>query len=184
MQLDKELDREEQAVHIVVIKASDNCDVMPDKTDSFDSADDSLLKVVVNVKDINDNPPIFTKSKNAVNFKLGSFSKCVNDHSIVAEVFTGGLTTEADFGLEVLRVTATDLDADRNALLSYHIRGPIQSTITPNELEDSIGQNPFIIDRETGAITLNFDPQKDMKGYFDMEVIVRVTCVFSFFIQF
>ncbi len=58
----KELDREEQAVHIIVIKASENCDLQPDMTDSFDPADDSLLKVVVNVKDINDNKPTFDKS--------------------------------------------------------------------------------------------------------------------------
>lgn len=58
----KELDREVQAVHVVVIKASENCDLEPETTDSFDPADDSLLKVVVNVKDINDNRPTFDKS--------------------------------------------------------------------------------------------------------------------------
>jgi len=56
------LDREEQAVHVVVVKASENCNLTPEMIDSFDPADDSLLKVIINVKDINDNPPTFDKS--------------------------------------------------------------------------------------------------------------------------
>jgi cadherin 23 len=56
------LDREELAVHVVVIKASENCKLNPEMIDSFDPADDSLLKVILNVKDINDNPPTFDKS--------------------------------------------------------------------------------------------------------------------------
>jgi tetrahydromethanopterin S-methyltransferase subunit H len=56
------LDREEQAAHVVVVKASENCNLNPELIDSFDPADDSLLKVIVYVKDINDNPPTFDKS--------------------------------------------------------------------------------------------------------------------------
>lgn len=68
-------------------------------------------------------------------------------------------------------MTATDPDSDRNAKLSYYIRKPIYSTLlTSNGQEEQIGVNPFVIDRDTGIVTLNFDPQKDMKGYFDMEV--------------
>lgn len=90
---------------------------------------------------------------------------------LFTEVFTGGLTTEADFGTEVLRITATDPDADLNAKLSYYIRKPVQSTLlTRNGQEEQIGANPFVIDRDTGIISLNFDPQRDMKGYFDIEV--------------
>ena len=86
-------------------------------------------------------------------------------------MFTGGLTTEADFGTEVLRITATDPDVDLNAKLSYYIRKPVHSTLlTRNGQEEQIGVNPFVIDRDTGIISLNFDPQRDMKGYFDMEV--------------
>lgn len=60
--MEKELDREEQSVYIVVVKASEQCNVVPERTDAFDPSDDSLLKVVVNVKDINDNKPVFIKS--------------------------------------------------------------------------------------------------------------------------
>jgi tetrahydromethanopterin S-methyltransferase subunit H len=62
------LDREEQAAHVVVVKASENCNLNPEIIDSFDPADDSLLKVIVNVKDINDNPPTFDKSISEIVF--------------------------------------------------------------------------------------------------------------------
>ena len=68
LRIEKELDREEQAVHIVVIKATDQCDSVPETTDLFDPDDDTLLKVVVNVNDINDNRPVFVKSKNSNHF--------------------------------------------------------------------------------------------------------------------
>jgi len=89
------------------------------------------------------------------------------------EVFTGGLTTEADFGSEVVRVTATDPDIGLNAQLRYYLRKPVPSTLsTRTGQEEQIGANPFVIDRDTGIISLNFDPQRDMKGYFEMEVVL------------
>lgn len=89
-------------------------------------------------------------------------------------MFTAGLTTDADFGSEVVRVIATDPDVGINAKLSYYIRKPVQSTLLSRSgQEEQIGVNPFVIDRETGIVSLNFDPQRDMKGYFDMEVIFR-----------
>lgn len=89
-------------------------------------------------------------------------------------MFTAGLTTDADFGSEVVRVIATDPDVGINAKLSYYIRKPVQSTLLSRSgQEEQIGDNPFVIDRETGIVSLNFDPQRDMKGYFDMEVIFR-----------
>jgi cadherin 23 len=89
-------------------------------------------------------------------------------------VFTGGLTTEADFGSEIVRVTATDPDVDINAKLRYYIRNPVKSTLSTRtgQAEEQIGANPFVIDRDTGIISLNFDPQRDMKGYFDLEVLI------------
>ena len=140
-------------MHIIVVKAVDQCGgPEPAMTDFFDPADDSLLKVTVNVNDINDNPPVFTR-----------------------KIFTGGITTETHFGAEVLRVSATDLDTERNARLNYFLRQRVQSTLF-NPEPDVVLANPFVIDRETGVISLNFDPQPDMKGYFDLEV-----CFFFFF---
>ena len=149
MQVERELDREEESLHILVVKASERCDATPDDMDFFDPNDDTLLKVVVNVDDVNDNRPVFAK-----------------------DVFTGGLTTEADFGAEILCVSADDADAERNSLLRYHLRHPIQSALTDGM--DHVGSSPFVIDTHTGCLSLNFDPQRNMKGYFDMEVIRKI----------
>jgi len=68
LRIEKELDREEQAVHIIIVKATERCHVVPETTDFFDPDDDTLLKVVINVNDINDNRPVFIKSKFLVYF--------------------------------------------------------------------------------------------------------------------
>ncbi len=106
-QVAKELDREKASEHILLIKASEDCLHRPSLRDSktseatnsigdsignfslvdgwmFDSKDDTLLRVIVKVIDINDNPPHFVK-----------------------KVFTGGVTTEADFGTEFMQVTVS-----------------------------------------------------------------------------
>merc|ERR1712071_466641 len=38
---------------------------------------------------------------------------------------------------------------------------------------DHVGSSSFVIDTHTGCLSLNFDPQRNMKGYFDMEVYVN-----------
>jgi hypothetical protein len=42
--------------------------------------------------------------------------------------------------------------------------------MTLTEGFDNIQLQPFLVDRKTGAVTLNFDPQPGMKGYFDFMV--------------
>ena len=57
----KELDREQQALHLLLIRASEDCQSVPADIDFFDPADDTVLKVIVHVEDINDNRPQFVK---------------------------------------------------------------------------------------------------------------------------
>jgi hypothetical protein len=80
-QVVKELDRETHGNHTLLVKASEDCIHSPASQSIFDPSDDTLLKVTVTVSDINDNPPRFIK-----------------------RVFTGGVTTEADFGTEFMQV--------------------------------------------------------------------------------
>lgn len=54
---------------------------MPFLSPQLDATDSSVLHVVVNVMDINDNAPKFIK-----------------------QIFTGGFTTETDYGTEFMRV--------------------------------------------------------------------------------
>ncbi|XP_026823898.1 cadherin-23 isoform X2 [Ooceraea biroi] len=146
----KMLDREKQEEHILLIKATEDCKSIPDNETTFDEADDTLLQVVVKVDDINDNAPRFTN-----------------------KVFTGGVTTDADFGTQFMHVKAIDLDAGDNAVLNYYQVGKIHMTLT--EGFDDMQLQPFLINKETGAVSLNFDPQREMKGYFDFMVLVNDT---------
>lgn len=47
--------------------------------------------------------------------------------------------------------------------------------MTLTEGLDDIKLQPFLVDRLTGAVSLNFDPQRRMKGYFDFEVLANDT---------
>lgn len=82
--MNKELDREETNKHVLLVKASVNCLQPPLKNSFFNSSDNTLMKVVINVIDVNDNVPKF-----------------------VSNVFTGGVTTAADFGARFMHVKVT-----------------------------------------------------------------------------
>ncbi|KAJ1522204.1 hypothetical protein ONE63_002512 [Megalurothrips usitatus] len=173
----KELDREVASEHILLIKASEDCLHRPSPRDiksvetsnslsyipvdgasnlslidgwTFDPKDDTLLRVIIKVVDINDNPPHFVK-----------------------KVFTGGVTTEADFGTEFMQVTAVDPDDGVNAVVNYYQIGRVQMTLS--EGMENIQHPPFLVDRDTGGVHLNFDPQRGMKGYFDFMVLANDT---------
>lgn len=79
----KVLDREEIDTHILIVKASEDCLNAPssDTSIEFDPHDDTLLRVVAKVNDVNDNSPQFSK-----------------------KIFSGGVTTEADFGVEFMQI--------------------------------------------------------------------------------
>lgn len=117
--------------------------------------DGTLVQVVIYVQDINDNAPEF-----------------------VTKIFTGGLTTAADFGTKIMHVRAIDKDDGINARLSYYQIGEIHRTLT--EGLEHLNKPPFLVDQRSGAIILNFDPQKGMKGYFDFMVSgvnIAISCL-------
>ena len=118
-------------------------------TNSFLVAEDNtLVKIIVKVNDINDNRPEF-----------------------ISKIFTGGVATTADFGTQFMQVKAIDKDAGKNAKISFYQIGEIHRTLT--EGLDSIHKSPFLVEKDSGAVLLNFDPQKGMKGYFDFMVKVN-----------
>ena len=144
----KPLDRETKPVHKLVIKATEECHQIPSKGQEFDSSDDSLLELVIYVNDQNDNSPQFTQ-----------------------KIFTGGISTDIDFGTSFMQVTAKDMDFGLNAEMEYFIC----SKITPIVYEGTAlnSSTAFVMDPISGAIQLNFDPQKNQKGYFGFDVCVR-----------
>jgi len=113
-------------------------------------SDSTVVKVKVRVLDINDNPPRFR-----------------------SKIFTGGITTSADFGLKFMRVEATDADEGENGKIGYYQVGEIRQTLS--EGLENVRKAPFLLDQETGEVQLNFDPQKGMKGYFDFVVLANDT---------
>lgn len=68
---------------------------------------------------------------------------------------------------------AIDLDDGDNAVLSYYQIGKIHMTLT--EGFEDMQLQPFLVNKDTGAISLNFDPQRGMKGYFDFMVYIYST---------
>lgn len=119
-------------------------------SDTLVIEDSTLVRIVIYVQDVNDNPPEF-----------------------VSKVFTGGVTTSTSFGAEFMHIKAIDLDEGINAKVNYYQVGEIHKTLA--EGLDNIKSAPFLVDRETGAVTLNFYPQKGMKGYFDFMVVANDT---------
>ena len=142
------LDREEKDVHILIIKATEECLHQPQKVAEFDSSDDSLLKLIINVNDVNDNAPIFLQS-----------------------IFTGGISTDIEFGTAFMTITAKDSDDGLNAVLEYSICSDIKPILS--EGFDVTKKAPFVIEPMSGEILLNFDPQKNQKGYFSFNVCAQ-----------
>lgn len=149
---------------MLLIKASEDCINKPANESFFDSSDDTLLKLIIKVLDVNDNSPKF-----------------------IRRVFTGGVSTATDFGTtfmtvqvylqidslflncnQALLIQAEDADAGENAHVSYYLVGDVQMTLT--EGLENLKRSPFLVEKETGEVQLNFDPQKGMKGYFDFMV--------------
>lgn len=80
---------------MLLVKASENCINKPANESFFDSSDDTLLKVIIKVLDVNDNPPKF-----------------------IRRVFTGGVSTATDFGTTFMTV---QVDIFEHAFLKlYH----------------------------------------------------------------
>ena len=141
-----QLDREEMETHRLIVKATEECLHTPEDVEEFDPSDDSLLSIVVYVNDINDNPPVFSQ-----------------------QVFTGGISTDIDFGTAFMAVQA--FDRDYASTLQYSLCSPITPIVSegfePSSLE------PFAVDSGTGDILLNFDPQTHQKGHFTFSVCVK-----------
>lgn len=78
------------------------------------------------------------------------------------------MTTAADFGTKIMSIKATDRDDGLNGTISYYQIGDIHRTLA--EGLEQLTRPAFLVDRRSGGVLLNFDPQKGMKGYFDFMV--------------
>ena len=147
------LDREKQSLHNLTILATENCHQDVTRLNLLTLDKGSKLKVSISVRDVNDNAPRFTQ-----------------------RTFTGGVSTSSDYGTEILTLFATDADTPPNAKLTYFIIHPITMSLSEGLSHLINNDNPlFSIDPASGALSLAFDPQPDMKGHFSLTVGVNDT---------
>lgn len=76
---------------------------------------------------------------------------------------------------------AVDLDSATHGNVSYYLVGEVKMTLS--EGLDNIKKAPFVVNRRTGGVSLNFDPQKGMKGYFDFNVSAASFYLLAYFIR-
>lgn len=68
---------------------------------------------------------------------------------------------------------AVDMDSGLNAEIKYYITSPIVRKMSIGL--ENVRSDPFLLNKKTGEISLNFDPQKDMKGYFEFDILANDT---------
>nr|XP_016847668.1 PREDICTED: cadherin-23 isoform X1 [Anolis carolinensis]XP_016847669.1 PREDICTED: cadherin-23 isoform X1 [Anolis carolinensis] len=105
LQVMRDLDREKEAFHSIIVKASSNRNWTPPqgrraaRLQAMDlSTDATLQEVRIFLEDINDQPPRFTKSE-----------------------YTAGVATDAKVGSELIKLAALDADVGNNSLVLYNI---------------------------------------------------------------
>ncbi|XP_037533900.1 cadherin-23 [Nematolebias whitei] len=149
----KVLDREEVPAYSIIIKASSNRSWTPPRGQRSIQAraldptlDPSLLEVQIQLEDINDQTPRFTKAE-----------------------YTAGVAANAKVGSELIKVLAIDNDIGNNSLVQYHIV-TIRYFQTQSNGSEDVG-NIFIIGLADGIIRTydlftSYNP-----GYFQLEIL-------------
>ncbi|XP_078284733.1 cadherin-23 [Rhinoraja longicauda] len=125
-----DLDRETDPFYTIIVKASSNRNWRSSRQKGrvFDpSTDLTLQEVRIILGDINDQPPIFTKSE-----------------------YTAGVATDAKVGSELIRVKAYDTDIGNNSLVFYQIINIRYIKQQFNDSED-VG-NVFIVGENDGIV--------------------------------
>lgn len=130
LKLYRDLDREEIPTYSVIIKASSNKSWTPPRaqravrTRFLDpSHDPSLLEVQIELEDINDQTPRFTKMEYTAGnlyYFLCVFGGCSIYHNM-SSCLVSGVASNAKVGSELIKVTAIDNDVGNNSLVQYHI---------------------------------------------------------------
>ncbi|XP_047207566.1 cadherin-23-like isoform X2 [Girardinichthys multiradiatus] len=149
----KDLDREEIPAYSIIIKASSNRSWTPSKGQRslrakvLDPAlDPSLLAVRIELEDINDQTPRFSKAE-----------------------YTAGVAANAKVGSELIKLVAIDNDIGNNSVVQYHIV-TIRYFPTRSNGSEDIG-NVFTIGLTDGMIRTydlftSYNP-----GYFQLEIL-------------
>ncbi|XP_078579310.1 cadherin-23-like isoform X3 [Branchiostoma floridae x Branchiostoma japonicum] len=143
----RDLDRETKPVHTLLIKASSDADyqVPRQRRRVIDVSDSSLQQLVIEVEDINDQPPRFTRKQ-----------------------YTAGVTVDAKYGSELIQIEAIDADIGNNSVVYYYIES---TTYIERGKQPKPMKKTFQLDVLSGVLTTNELFVDYTKGYF--ELIVR-----------
>ncbi|XP_034464114.1 cadherin-23 isoform X1 [Hippoglossus hippoglossus] len=153
LKLHKDLDREEIPVYSIIIKASSNRSWTPPRGQRAARAkalnparDPSLLEVRIQLEDINDQKPRFTKAE-----------------------YTAGVAANAKVGSELIKVVAIDNDIGNNSLVQYHIV-TIRYFQSPSNGSEDVG-SIFTIGLTDGIIRTYDLFTAYNPGYFQLEIL-------------
>ncbi|CAH1247057.1 CDH23 [Branchiostoma lanceolatum] len=143
----RDLDRETKPVHTLLIKASSDPDyqVPRQRRRVIDVSDSSLQQLVIEVEDINDQPPRFTRKQ-----------------------YTAGVTVDAKYGSELIQIEAIDADIGNNSVVYYYIES---TTYIERGKQPKPMKKTFQLGVLSGVLTTNELFVDYTKGYF--ELIVR-----------
>jgi hypothetical protein len=106
----------------------------------------SLLIVEITVNDVNDNPP---------NFQYANYAVGVSEQDNLGKIL----------------VTLFALDPDLDDVVTYSLLS--ESMVASGENLADVKDTAFVVNRLTGALTLNFRVQANMKGFFEFKVEAR-----------
>lgn len=144
LSLKAELDYETVTYHELKIVTSNLESLTPQQIASI--PEKSVLYIHIDVEDVNDNPPKFISDK-----------------------YTVGISERDNLGKQLLTLEAND--PDLNDKISYSI---LTNTIfISNEELAAVKDTAFLINRDSGVLSLNFQVQPTMGGYFEFNVEAR-----------
>lgn len=109
-------------------------------------SENSLLIIEITVNDVNDNPPKFTQESYAV-----------------------GVSEKDNLGKILFTLLA--IDPDLNDVVTYYLM--TESVIATGENIENFKKTAFVVNEENGFLTLNFQLQPKMKGFFEFKVEAR-----------
>lgn len=110
------------------------------------ASENSLLIVKITVNDVNDNPPKFQQ-----------------------ETYAVGVSEKDNRGKILLTLLA--IDPDLNDVVTYFLI--TETIIATGENIENVKETAFIVNEENGFLTLNFQLQPSMKGFFEFKVEAR-----------
>nr|CAD7392289.1 unnamed protein product [Timema cristinae] len=151
--LSRPLDYETTQRHSLVLTASD----------SGDPPRSANLTVLVEVQDVNDNPPVFERMEYAISVleSLPVNSQLANAFVVLSSISED---REIEVRISVIQVTAVDLDTGNNARLTYRLFPSNNLTVALTSRDDEKNQEVFGVFPNSGWLYLRRALDREVGG--------------------